>query len=214
MSKPGRLRVRATILAAALSLTLVVVAPSTALAYDGNVAATYARDHALACIAGVPCLANDCTNYVSYSLKAGGYDVDIGNGVNEDLRNWFSTKNGLGGWEQSFTWAYARHLYEYLIAHDEPGGGLYGWANGTSSYSYTGLTKGRLVFYDWTNNGSIDHVSMLTAVGKDLKWHATQIGDLVSTHTTNRLNVWWTLNPYNSNRNFTRIRLVSIDAAN
>lgn len=145
--------------------------------------------------------------------RGGGYPLHLGNGDVSSTQNWWQAKNGLGLWVTSNTWGYARHLYTFLII-DEPGGYLLGWANGTATNSYTGLNRGDVLFYDWTNDGTIDHVTMLTGTGKDPNWHPNQIGDLISQHEPERLNTWWTAYPYNPNRNYTRIRLVGVGAGN
>ena len=205
------LRRRGLALPLASALLLVVASASVTLGYNGTGAATWARNHAIArqCPA-LPCLPNDCTNFVSWAMNlGGGYPQHVGNGFEENSANWYATKNGLGLWVNSYAWGYADVLYTYMVGHS-PTGWLYGWAWGNSSYSYTGLAIGRLVFYDWTNDGTVDHVSIITGTGKDLNWSSTQIGDLISQHDKDRLNTWWTGYPYNQNRNITRIRLVGI----
>ncbi len=77
----------------------------------------------------------------------------------------------------------------------------------------SGLSKGDLVFYDWTNNGSLDHVSIRVATGVDparTSWN----GDLVDAHTSTRYHAYWTLAPYNSNALITKIQRVHIYATN
>ena len=59
------------------------------------------------------------------------------------------------------------------------------------------------------------HVTMQTASGTDPNWQGgSQFGSLDDEHTWDRRRVWWTLSPYNVNRNTTTIYLVHILAGN
>ena len=98
----------------------------------------------------------DCANFVSQSFIAGGYPTD-------------------GSWSPySFAWVNNTGLRDWLInsgrGHDE-------------SASMLGLAD--CVNYDWSNNGSLDHIALVTSIPGSVP--------LVSCHTTSQRNV-----PYSS----------------
>ncbi len=214
----------------ALSVTVVaaiaiaLVAPGSALAYDGYAAAMWADAHALSYTCwdpshpnALPCDTDDCTNFVSDALHyGGGYTEHVGDGNINNNANWWLAKNGMGLWVQSRTWLYTSgwpNLYSYQLAHI-PGGWLFATYPGNTYTTYNGLGDGDVLFYDW--GGGMIHAAIQTTAGEDPNWqngHTT--GDLIDEHsTTNRRRVWWTLSPDNSYRNSTTISLVKIGSGN
>ena len=208
-----------------VSLGLCLVGAGTALAYDGYAAARWADSHATSYTCwdpahpnALPCVDDDCTNFVSNAMAYGGhYSQHIGNGDVNSLSNWSEAKNGLGLWVESRTWIYTSgspNLYSYQIAH-LPGGWLLGTKPGNSYTTYDGLYQGDLLFYDWGDGRGRMHAAIQTTSGEDPNWqngHTT--GDLVDAHQTNHKFAWWTLAPYNPNRNITTIYLVRISSGN
>lgn len=199
--------------------TASLALPGAAFGYDGAAASTWAQNHwqkgACSATGSYPCFDTDCANFVSFAMSSGGgYDEEFGNGDELNPSLWFSNKNGLNIWSISRTWSLVPRLYDYLIAYDEPGGYLLGYANGTATYSYTGLAVGDLLFWDWEGNGTYTHVNMKTKVGKDPTFNPNQIADQVTQHTPDRLNQFWSLYEHNQQRNLTKIKLVGISASN
>lgn len=209
---------------AALAATVGLAATPVA-AYNGAAAATWADAHATSYTCWspghptyLPCDDNDCTNFVSIALHyGGGYTEVLGDGFENNVHNWFLTKNGLNLWVQSDTWAYSSgspNQYQFQQLHI-PGGLNEGTATGLAGYSFTGLSPGDLLFYDWGDGHAISHVTMQTTNGTDPKWQGgAQYGSLVDEHSSDRRRVWWTLNPYNPNRNHTTIYFVHISSGN
>lgn len=190
--------------------------PSAAAAYSGSSAASWADSHALSTnCSQVPCDTDDCTNFVSLAMHiGGGYPFHYGNTDETNDENWFYGLDGLGGWNQSWSWLYAPDQAAFQILH-YPGGTWYGTASGTAGYSFDGLSQGDLLFYDWDGNGSIDHVAIQTVRGYDPNVvGGNQYGDLIDEHSSNRRRVWWTLSPYNPARNTTVIDLMRISSSN
>jgi hypothetical protein len=209
--------------AAGAALAFVFVVPAAAYAYNPAAAASWADTHATSYTCwdsghpgAFPCDTNDCQNFVSQALHYGGGYVEVlGTGDDENLNYWFLTKNGLGLWDQSRTWAYVGSHYTFEIQHF-PGGWTIGTVSGAASNSFSGLNAGDILMYDWTSNGVWDHSSIQTTEGIDhnpladpQKW-----GDLVDQHDTDRSRAWWTLGPYNAQRNITTIRLVRVASSN
>ena len=189
-------------------------------AYNGGNAAAWADLHALSCPSTplIPCDQEDCTNFVSYALfMGGGLPQSLGNGDTSSNGNWFSSKDGLGGWVQSDTWAYTSgapsgsgaSLWTYLLSSGDTS---LGSASGISAATSDGLSPGDVLFYDWLSDGSLDHSAMQTTNAFGLG----QPGNLVDEHTVGtdgRAGVWWTLQAYNQYAERTTIWLVHVDPA-
>jgi len=219
----GRLRVSRVLafgLALAITLLLRPSNASIAFGYNGIAAATWADNHALSYDCNVyHCVQTgggdaDCTNFISWALKlGGGYPMHIGTGVENDDHNWWADYDGLHLWVTSFSWTYVAHQEQFQLLHS-PGGWLTGSSYGTATNSYTGLSQGDLIAYDWDGNHTYTHMAIQTSPGKDLQWSSSQVGDRVDAHSVNRLRVWWTLSPYNTHRNTTLIQFMHISSSN
>ncbi len=151
------------------------------------------------------------TSFVSQVLWwGGGYPMAGFGGSKTDDHNW---------WEQAYqgtfiytrSWSTARYHYNFQI-HHSPGGSLRGTAPGRTASSYSGNAVGDLFFYDWTSNGSIDHVNIMVGHGTDP--NSGWIGDYVDQHTTNRRHAFWSLWPYNSDASTTTIYIMRIYSSN
>jgi len=189
-----------------LLLAMMVVGTTGAGAFNPTNAANYADSHWKECgpspYNGVPpspykCISNDCTNYVSRALHAGGYSFVL-NGP-ADSWYWYSSQSN------SMSWTYADVLYGFLIYYDKDdngrgGGTVVATQVGVSaSQTYNSLSKGDLIFFDWENNGSIDHVRIETGWGTPSKtgyqsaynnsYWAT--GDWADQHTEPRYHDMW-----------------------
>lgn len=110
----------------------------TSYTFDYQAAITYARTYYLNYnpnYRNLNSVGGDCANFVSQSFKAGGYPND-------------------GTWyPYSSAWVNNLNLRNWLInsgrGHDSSLGG-------------TGLAD--IINYDWTNNGSLDHVALVTDI--------------------------------------------------
>lgn len=116
----------------------------------------------------------DCTNFVSQALLAGGFQ----------RRNVGSSPTSLWAWwydhylvdEWSHSWSVANYNFGF---HDTTN-------RGKVVGSYTQVTLGDLMYADWTANSSQDHVVIFTGQGTS--------GLKLSSHTNNRRNgdaSWW-----------------------
>lgn len=117
---------------------------------------------------------SDCTNFASQSLQAGimPFIVDWIFGKYDD-DNWYY--NYSTPTNSSWTWWWADNFYEHVLQRTD----RYSIKN-----SYTYLWEWDLILADWENNGSIDHVMIIT----DKIWNTTDTIKL-SYHSNNRLNV-------------------------
>lgn len=209
-------------LGAARTLGAVALA-STALFYGGadafasyspSSATSYADQYAINGNGGMPGFSDDCANFVSQSLHAGGYSWDgWPGGSTTDDNNWYMAKAcSYCSWQWTHSWTVVYNLDDFL-ARDYPGGWEWGSAPGTTGNYHSGLTSGDVLFYDWTGSG-ISHVSMQVLTGNYVDPVSQWTGDEIDQHTTNRKHAYWALTPYNQNASTTTIYLEHIDPNN
>jgi hypothetical protein len=112
---------------------------------------------------------NDCTNYISQCLRAGG--APMWGSPNRDTGWWYTSDS----W--SFSWAVAHSMRWYLSGAEQ---GL----KGKEVESPQELTYGDVICYDFNGDGRWDHTTIVT--GKD------QFGmPLVNAHTDNSRHRYW-----------------------
>jgi putative amidase-like protein len=157
--------------------------------YDGNLAATYARKWANSYNSTYPQYNDDCTNFISQALKAGGWTED---------HDWYSNANavvratggrgatGLGLVGRA--WSEAQGLWEYGT---RSGGrfAIYSASPENRPHApnmrlYGPARPGDIVFADWDSGGRMQHTMLVTAVsGSGRDWRRVQ----VSAHTAPEL---------------------------
>lgn len=138
--------------------------------YNQIAAANYALKYALSSnSSSYRTYTNDCTNFISQCLAAGGW-TETGSTLNRTQSDvWFY--NSLGESLTSYTWAGANNHYQF---HKVSGRSTMG--------TYTGqLRLGDILQVDFTGDGVVDHTVI---VSKEDSTGA----DYVSYHTTNTLN--------------------------
>lgn len=112
-----------------------------------------------------PC-GGDCANFVSQCLRAGGETSD---------GTWY-THSGMGCQKTSANCGSTAWVNNW---------GLRNWAvnthRGRAVSSINQLGRGDIINYDWTGNGTFDHVAIIT----------NSASMLVTAHNTNRRNVPW-----------------------
>lgn len=187
--------------------------PITAAAYDSGAAARYADNWWNGINWSWPYFSNnDCTNFISQSLNAGGYSmVNVGSTPLTDDNNWWATWSAQWGWTNTNSWSVAYNHYDFELKH-YPGG----WSNGTRAGTDVGATVntiGDLYFYDFGDGYGINHASIEVAYGQDPN-HTELTGDLVDAHTSSRYHAIWSLRPYNAWASTTTVYLIHIDPAN
>lgn len=207
-------RVTVMVAAVAVALAAGIFTAPTAHAYSGGNAAQYADKYATSCNSNsYPCFPDDCTNFVSQAVHAGGFsEVGVGGSTTDD-NNWFIQGCWYCsyGYNWSHSWSVAPDYYNFLQWH-YPGGYNWGTMPGNSAGFNSGLDVGDVLFYDWDNDGGIDHASIQVSYGTDPNsgWY----GDLIDEHTTNRYHAFWSLDPYNSRAGTTTITLEHVSSSN
>lgn len=202
----------------AIGLWLLATAP-LASAYSGAAAANYANSwtdndpNTNTRNPAWPSFGNDCANFVSQALLAGGYDMqNVGANKNAYV-NWWATKSG-STWTTTLSWLSVSNLVNFLYK-DIPGGSpiaYKGPAQAQQSNKQSGAATGDVIIYDWGVGEGNSHASIQVGYGIDpnSQWE----GSLISMHTTDRKQAIWTLRPYNAFRDTTYFTLIKISTAN
>jgi len=187
-----------------------VSVPTNVAAYNGPNAASYADAHWAECGSISPyngsppspyvCMSNDCTNYASQAMHAGGYRFISGSTQNPlDEWYWYSASMKTESWYQAY------RLYYFLVYYDHGSGSEGGgtlvtdFVGVTASQTYNSLSKGDMIFFDWTNDGAIDHVRVEAGYGtpsstgyqpayNNSYW---KTGDWADQHTDPRYHDFW-----------------------
>ncbi len=200
-SRPGRMLGASAI--ASVPAKMLLAGP--AAAYNGNAAANYADTYATtensAFVSYDP---DDCTNFVSQALQAGGQPNAYGYGDPADLRNWWEFPKSdvsdiyIFGRPASYSATVVPDLKTFLINS--------GWGTAEGNFSYKSgnpappftpgsVVTGDVLFYDWGQGNGISHASMQVGIGTDAYGY---YGNWVDEHTSNRKHIFWTLRPVNA----------------
>ncbi|EPZ43011.1 amidase domain-containing protein [Alicyclobacillus acidoterrestris] len=95
-----------------------------------------------------PKLADDCTNFISQCIHAGGVPMTkIG-----DKQNGWWVGNGKSKGSWSYTWTTSNALYHYVLRE----------VGGKRVPSPSDLKMGDLIFYDWEGTGTFHHSTIIT----------------------------------------------------
>jgi hypothetical protein len=180
--------------ALAIGTVLLPSLGSTVFAYSRDNATRYADQWALSRNPNFTSFGNDCTNFVSQALAAGGYHEVTGDHHPTNDNNWYYVYL-----DHSYSWTVAPDQYNFQYLH-YPGGYLQDivsnsrnqnayWAN----YDNINMIRGDELFYDWTGAGIINHVAFQVWAGQSQYYPngQTWYGDLSDQHTTDRYHVSW-----------------------
>lgn len=186
-----------------------LIVPSSA--YSSTSAVTYANTYALSYNSYYRSFAGsggDCANFVSQCIRQGGMAMD---------GTWYYTKRSnvdVGLDQCSIAWKNANAFKNYI--KNNVGAPIlapkwkkvqtstnYAYVNNSSNIT-TGDGGKVIVYYDWYDDGIIDHTAIVVGTGNDSN-NDTIYGDLVDAHTHDRKKVVWTLDPYNAYRAYTAV---------
>ncbi len=91
---------------------------------------------------------NDCANFVSQALVAGGRSTTSTNGDRKSESSWYYN----GYFSSSYSWSVASYLHNNLWVYTPS----------TNPTQVSDIRVGDLVFMDFTSNSTIDHVMIVT----------------------------------------------------
>lgn len=205
-------RVKMILLTLLLAMALPIGTTVGADAYSGSAAAQYADQWALVPNSNWYQFSDDCTNFVSQAVFAGGFSMKGVGGSRTDDHNWFATQT-FGYWTTSNSWAVSANYLNFLN-WTYPGGWNWGTQPGYSGSVNSGLQVGDVLFFNWGQGQGISHVSFQVLVGYYTDANSGWVGDEVDQHTTNRYHAFWSLAPYNPLQSTTTITLMHVDSAN
>lgn len=181
--------------------------------YSGTTAAQYADTYWSTYNKAYPSFANkggDCTNFVSQALYSGGIQMRTSPTYSGNAA-WYMLASHKS-YSYSVTWVNAQDDSIFL-SQNLPGvtkvADVYGVAPG-QLVSDGNAQPGDVVLYDWNNDGTFDHESIVTA--SDTPAGQTPNYDLIDAHTTNRYHAYWTLAQYNTSWSTTHIIVLHIPA--
>ncbi len=169
--------------AAALLPALGAIYPEV-IYYDRAGAVAYADRYALSYNSTYVSFSADCCNYASQCAKAGDMPEIFVDPV------WWYDKNGTSSpgddaWSASWP-SCSRQISAWA-------GRRIGWVTSISL-----VTRGDFVYYDWTGNGSWDHVAVCVGTNS--------LGQkIVDAHTTDHYHVYWKLGTASTKYKFARV---------
>jgi hypothetical protein len=196
-------------------LTTCLLGSSPASAFTGGGAASYADHWATTRNSNYPSFSEDCTNFVSQALhdSLGGQKPYVNNGADStSVNNWWAQYSSIFGFSNSQTWSVADSFYNFMNFH---GGVVAGRAGPNQSeqlatYTPANVVTGDILFYDWENNGSMDHVGIQVGIGNDPS--AGLYGNYSDQHTNDHYHAFWSLLPYNEHWPTTAIVMMHVSS--
>jgi hypothetical protein len=134
-------------------------------AYSPSNAVTYAERWATSNNSNYPTYSEDCTNFVSQALHAGGYGFVGSPGAyntNDDTQWWVTSVFGL--WWHTNSWSVAKDQYNFQVPDHYPGGILEETVNVSNNdywanYDNVNVIGGDVLFYDFGQGAGISHAA-------------------------------------------------------
>lgn len=150
---------------ASLLVIAFIAVVSTASAYNGYAAADYATKNAYSSYT----FANDCTNFASNALQAGGWQ-ETGKYQYSSNDAWYYDFYKRPGY--SNTWAVADNLYKFMSRHPERARAM------SAKGPFYNYKVGDIIQIDYERDGRWDHTMVVTAISADYNnMQITQHGD-------------------------------------
>ena len=144
------------------------------LTYDRDAAKAYADKYALSYNPTYVSFSADCANFGSQVMFAGGYP-DFGDSY---ASGWWYDKGGTSS-PSNDTYSHA-----WIAVANQQGAWNLKYTDFVSSIS--DCSRGDFVYYDWTGDGTWDHVAELAGTNSDGQ-------KVIDAHTTDHYHVFWKL---------------------
>ncbi len=157
------------------------------LVYDRDACKAYADKYAISYNPTYVRFSADCADFASQSARAGGMPVNFG----VYSSGWWYDRHGTSSPADdaySLSWINVPKQMGYWNARRTD------WAS-----SITDLSRGDFVYYDWSGDGSWDHVAVVAGLNS-----AGQ--RVVDAHTTDLYRVFWKLGSSATHYKFARVR--------
>ena len=144
------------------------------LTYDRDAAKAYADKYALSYNPTYVSFSADCANFGSQVMFAGGYP-DFGDSY---ASGWWYDKGGTSS-PSNDTYSHA-----WIAVANQQGAWNLKYTDFVTSIS--DCARGDFVYYDWTGDGTWDHVAELAGTNSDGQ-------KVIDAHTTDHYHVFWKL---------------------
>lgn len=119
---------------------------------------------------------NDCSNFASQALNAGGIPKQKIQEPYENMPNWWMNTGAAGQWLYAVPWVQAESFFKLIRSTDT----IHGYGKPEPLHLYVG----DIISYDKGSDYTMNHTAVVTD-------RTTPTNPLVSYHTTNRKNVTW-----------------------
>lgn len=129
---------------------------------------------------------NDCTNFASQAIHAGGVPMYIQSNGSDENPSWYYNVNA-SGWLRSLSWINVDELFDLMRNYS---------TIDASASNVSSVAIGDIVQYDKGSDGNKDHTAIVSRT-ETPAWDPTQRFVYVSYHTTDRHNVSWDFYPSN-----------------
>lgn len=157
------------------------------LVYDRDAAKAYADKYALTYNPTYVRFSADCCNFVSQGTRAGGMPMASGDWTS----GWWYDKQGTSSpTDDTYSWSWISCTKQMAFWV----GTRIDWVSSISNVS-----RGDAIYYDWTGDGSWDHVAILAGTNS-----AGQ--KVIDAHTTDHYHVYWKLGTSATRYKFGRVR--------
>jgi len=159
------------------------------LVYDREAVQAYADRYALAYNPTYARFTGDCCNFVSQSALAGSMPMALGDWTS----GWWYDKEGTSSSSDdhySWSWISCSRQIAFWV------GTRIDWVSSIGS-----VGKGDFIYYDWTGDGSWDHVAVLVGTNS-----AGQ--KVIDAHTTDHYHYYWKLGSSSTRYKYGRVRPV------
>lgn len=149
---------------------------------------------------------NDCANFVSQAMFAGGYPMN------------FSTNNPW--WyqydppENSQSWSLVAYNLGFFLEDTHPGGAIVNSFYGVDKHAISGV-KGDIIYYDWRGDRNFDtdpHESIIVVTSGVATSSPPDTGALVDAHNAARHKEYWTLYDFNARWPYSYIEVLHLNA--
>lgn len=170
---------------------LLLLMPSSVLAYNPANAAAYADGWWNSYNLGWPVYGSDCTNFVSQAVWSGGYPMDY-----SANNPWYAYYNA--GWHTSLSWSIVQNNRGFYLT-DLPGGYVVNSFYVVKTASISGV-QGDIIYYAWYGDTSLatNSYEAIITVTNGRATSTADTGALVDAHTNPRYHEYWTLYYWNT----------------
>ncbi len=199
-------RARRIRIAATLAVALQLVFTMSAAAYTRSTATAYAESWWSTYNTFWKRYDNDCANFVSQAIFAGGVPMDY-----SQSNPWYAEYGAGHAYSQS--WRLVSYNRGFILNDTHSGGDIVNTYDGKMTAATSGVA-GDIVYYDWRGdrNFETDPHESIIVVTNGWATSYSDYGALVDAHTAARHKEYWTLYRFNPRWSSTYIEVLHVRA--